>query len=181
MKTGNHLKTYFSCLMLMASFSSYGQQSKSNVPIKVDVASQQMDRALTEFSKETHIAVVFQSKDVTKFKSNTVKGSKIPFDAVVQLVRGSGLEVHPSKAGFTVNREDQQNFGLKAAELQAELNQAVKSQTMKQDAANSLFKQLSDVRTSVVELATKQGFVSAAEKASYQRTFNQVKRSLNTK
>lgn len=54
---------------------------------------------------------------------------------------------------------------------------------MKQDAANSnsLFKQLSDVKTSVEELAKRQGFVSAAEKESFQRTFSLVKGSLNTK
>lgn len=60
-----------------------------------------MDRALTEFSKEIHLAVSFQPKEVTKFKSNAVKGRKVPFDAIVQLVRGaSGLELHAGKAGL---------------------------------------------------------------------------------
>lgn len=76
-----------------------------------------MDRALTEFLNEKRVAVAFQPKDVAKFKSNTFVGSKVAFYAIVQLLPVSVFEVHTEKSGFIVNREDQQNFVLKAAEL----------------------------------------------------------------
>ena len=55
--------------------------------------------------------------------------------------------------------------------LQARLGQAVKAKTIAQSTANALYGDLGEVRTSVTSLAKQQGFVSAAEKASYQRTF----------
>lgn len=82
--------------------------------MNVDVASQSIDFVSIEFSKEIHINIAFQSKDVMKFKNNIVKDIKFLFDSVVHQVRESGLETHADKAGFIVNRKDQQNFRVKA-------------------------------------------------------------------
>jgi len=66
---------------------------------------------------------------------------------------------------------DQQQIEQRATALQAAVQQAAKAQKLKQPAADALYKELAGVKASVQELAPKQGFVSAAEKASYQRVF----------
>ena len=44
--------------------------------------------------------------------------------------------------------------------------------------ANEMYTELGDVKTSVTEFAKSQGFVSAGEKASYQRTFEKAQQVL---
>jgi hypothetical protein len=102
----------------------------------------------------------------------------MPTEALIRMVRGTGLEVHADSMGLHISQADQEAIGLKAATLQASVGQAIKSQKIGQHTANGLFAKLGDVRTSVVDLARSQGFVSAAEKASYQRTFTEVERVL---
>ena len=73
---------------------------------------------------------------------------------------------------------DQQQIEQRATALQAAVQQAAKAHKLKQTAADALYKELAGVKASVQELAPKQGFVSAAEKASYQRVFAKAERAV---
>ncbi len=107
-----------------------------------------------------------------------MQGKLTAADALVRLVQGTGLEAHSDAKGLRIDQADQEKIGLRAATLQAQLGQAVKSQTLARPIATAMYAELGEVRTSVTELAKKQGFVSAAEKASYQRKFTKAEHLL---
>jgi hypothetical protein len=82
------------------------------------------------------------------------------------------------KTTTTTAQADQQQVEQQATGLQAAVQQAAKAHKLKQPAADALYKELAGVKASVKELAPKQGFVSAAEKASYQRVFAKAERAI---
>ncbi|UOR05985.1 hypothetical protein MUN82_02515 [Hymenobacter aerilatus] len=147
-------------------------------PTPLHIAAGPLDKALLALSSQTGHPVQFDQRLTTSFRSPNVQGTLLPAQALIQLVQGTGLEAHNEHNTLSVSRVDQSAIELQAATLQAQLGQAVKSQKVTQRTANKLYAELADVRSSVVELAKMQGFVSAAEKASYQRTFAKVQHVL---
>ncbi|QNE42353.1 hypothetical protein F1C16_22290 (plasmid) [Hymenobacter sp. NBH84] len=137
-----------------------------------------MAQALTDLSRQTGCLVQYDPQLVQSYRGRAVEGRLTTADALVQLVKGTGLEVHTDKDKFSVNQADQHAIGDKAATLQAQLGQAMQTKKLPQNKTTALHIELGAVRTSVVEFAKKQGFVSAAEKASYQRTFTKVEQLL---
>ncbi len=107
---------------------AYAQTACKNTPVNIKVTARPLNQALTEFSKQIDCKLSYQPALVKGLKANSVAGKIIPFNGLTQLIKGSGLEVHVTGAGFELNQDDQKQIGLKAATLQAHLNQAVKSQ-----------------------------------------------------
>lgn len=153
------------------STSAFAQALCTTKPIAFHLAAGGLEPALTAFSAQAGCPVQYDKKLARQFRASAVQGKLTAAEALVRLVKGTGLEAHSDAKGLSVNQADQNTIGLRAATLQAQLGQAVKSQKLAQPTANALFKELSEIRTSVTALAKQQGFVSAAEKASYQRTF----------
>lgn len=137
-----------------------------------------LDNALTALATQAGCPVQYDKKLVQQFRVPAVQGKFSAADALVRLVKGTGLEAHSDAKGLSVSQADQDKIGLRAATLQAQLGQAVKLQTLAQPTANALYGELGEVRSSVTRLAKQQGFVSAAEKASYQRTFAKTEQVL---
>lgn len=164
--------------LLILSTVGYAQNLCFTTSAVINVSASPLAKALVSLSSQTGCPIGYEAKLVRPFRSSTVKGRLTPTEALIRMVRGTGLEVHADSMGLHISQADQEAIGLKAATLQASLGQAVKSQKVGQHTANGLFAKLGDVRTSVVDLARSQGFVSAAEKASYQRTFTEVERVL---
>lgn len=156
------------------STSLLAQTACPTTPTAIHVAATTLDQALATLARHSGCPIQYEQQVVQPFRSPAVYGTLTPVAAVTQLVRGTGLEVHLEHDQLRINQADQQAIGLQAATLQAQLGQAVKAQTLPQSKAQALYTELAQVRTSVVELAKEQGFVSAAEKASYQRTFAYV-------
>ncbi|UOR06948.1 STN domain-containing protein [Hymenobacter aerilatus] len=158
--------------------TSTAQTVCQTTPTVVRIAAAPLAQALTDLSRQTSCPVQYEQQLVQSFRSPAVTGRLTTADALVQLVKGTGLEAHSSQGKLSVSQADQQVIGRKAASLQAQLGQAVKAQKLPQHQANTLYTELGAVSTSVVTLAKQQGFVSAAEKASYQRTFSQAEQLL---
>ncbi|MBO3273368.1 STN domain-containing protein [Hymenobacter defluvii] len=137
-----------------------------------------MAQALTDLSRQTGCPVQYEQQLVQPFRSPAIAGRLTTADALLQLVKGTGLEVHTTNDKLSVSQADQQAISSKAAALQTQVGQAVKAQKLPQHATTALYAELGAVRTSVVTLAKQQGFVSAAEKASYQRTFAKAEQLL---
>ncbi|MBC6611551.1 hypothetical protein H8B15_11485 [Hymenobacter sp. BT507] len=161
-----------------SSISTSAQNSCKTTPAAVRITAGSLDKALTDLAKQLGCPVHYDKKIAQQFRSPAVQGTFTPTDALIRIVQGTGLEAHVDRNGLEVSRVDQAAIGLRVATLQAQLGQAVKSQQLTQNTANTLYSELGEVRTSVVELAKKQGFVSAAEKASYQRTFAKAEQAL---
>jgi hypothetical protein len=159
--------------------TSYAQMPCTQKPAKINIRANRLDKALKELSGQISCKIYYDTKLVHSFQSRTLNGDLTPSDALIQLVKGTGLEVHAEQNSLTINQADQKAIGIKAATLQASLGQAVKSKKMTQKVANQMYAELAELRTSVVELAKKQGFISAAEKASYQRTFGKAEQLLS--
>jgi hypothetical protein len=68
-----------------------------------------------------------------------VQGKLTAADALVRLVQGTGLEAHSDTNGLSVSQADQNRTGLKAAALQAQFGQAIKSQPLAPSTANALY------------------------------------------
>jgi len=152
----------------------HSQNLYYQTPIKIDVLPDRLDKALLVFSSQTDCKIAFETKVVQNFRSKAVKGNLTPPNALIALVKGTGLEVHAEQNILKINQEDQLTICTKATTLQETLKQAIKNQKVSKTIANRKINELGEVKLSVVDLAKKQGFVSAAEKASYGRTFKEV-------
>lgn len=151
--------------------TAFAQGPCNTTPQNIRIAAGTLDQALTALSTQLGCPVQYDKKLVQSFRVPAVQGKLTAADALVRLVKGTGLEAHTDTNGLSVSQTDQEKIGLRAATLQAQLGQASKSQQIAQGTANAMYEELGEVRTSVTTLAKQQGFVSAAEKASYQRTF----------
>lgn len=151
--------------------TAFAQAPCQTSPTTLHITAGTLDHALTALAAQTNCPVQYDKQLVQQFRAPALQGKLTAADALTSLVKGTGLEAHCDANGLSVSQADQEKIGLQAAMLQARLGQAVKAQTIAQSTANALYGDLGEVRTSVTSLAKQQGFVSAAEKASYQRTF----------
>lgn len=158
--------------------TAFAQGPCSTTPQTIHLAAGTLDHALTSLATQLGCPVQYDKKLAQQFRVSAVQGKLTAADALVRLVQGTGLEAHTDAKGLSVSQADQEKIGLRAATLQAQLGQAIKSQTLAPNTANTLYAELGEVRTSVTTLAKQQGFVSAAEKASYQRTFAKAEQVL---
>ena len=160
------------------SATAYSQNRCEDTIVKVDVSANRLDLAIAELSSQIACPISYDKKFSKRFRSGTVKGMLKPSDALIKLITGTGLEVHNENNQLVINKMDQQATILKATSLQTDLNKAVKSQKVSSKIANEMYTELGDIKTSVTEFAKSQGFVSAGEKASYQRTFEKAQQVL---
>ena len=158
--------------------TAFAQAPCKTTPTTLHIAAGTLDNALTALSTQVGCPVQYDKQLAQQFRVPAVQGKFTAADALVRLVKGTGLEAHTNAKGLSVSQADQNQIGLRAATLQAKLGQAVKSQKLMQPTANALYEELGTVRNSVTTLAKQQGFVSAAEKASYQRTFAKAEQVL---
>lgn len=177
MKTNPFYSLAAIAVLTVVTTISQAQTACAQLPATINIAPNRLDKALSQLAGQISCSIKYDPRAAQAFHNSAVKGKLTPCEALIQLVKGTGLEVHLDKQ-LVVNQADQEAIGLKAATLQASLGQAIKAHTLTQQTANQMYSQLGNVRTSVVEVVKKQGFVSAAEKASYQRTFKQVQQLL---
>ena len=157
--------------LALATATAFAQAPYHPTPTTFHITAGSLEQALTTLATQAGCPVQYDKKLVQSFRAPAVHGKLTAADALVRLVHGTGLEAHSEAGGLSVSQTDQTQISLRAATLQAQLGQAAKAQTLAQPLANTLYEELAEVRTSVATLAKQQGFVSAAEKASYQRTF----------
>lgn len=158
--------------------TAFAQAPCKTTPTTLHLAASTLDNALTALSAQAGCPVHYDKQLAQQFRVPAVQGKFTAADALVRLVKGTGLEAHTDATGLSVSQADQNKIGLRAAALQAQLGQATKAQKLTQPTTNALYAELGAVRTSVTTLAKQQGFVSAAEKASYQRTFAKAEQVL---
>jgi len=166
--------------LALLSAMAFAQAPCHPTPTTFHLAAGPLAQSLTTLGAQAGCPVQYDKKLVQSFRAPAVQGQLPAADALVRLVQGTGLEAHSDASGLSVSQADQQAIGRRAATLQARLGQAAKAQTLAQPIATTLYGELAEVRASATTLARQQGFISAAEKASYQRTLAKAEHLLAT-
>jgi hypothetical protein len=103
----------------------------------------------------------------------------LPVQTPVGHVAASAPKTAPAQPATKQHQlPEQVSITQRASALQQQLKQAAAAHHIDPTAARTVNQELAEVQKSVAELAPKQGFVSAAEKASYQRTFAKAEQLL---
>lgn len=165
-------------VVLLAAGAADAQSSTppydcQNVPMHIDIPAQPMTTALDLLTRQTRCPIS-REVDVSKLRSTAVKGTMKPVDAIVATVRGSGLEAKPVKQGLMVGRFDQRQIASHADMLERRISARQATGRLSAVRASALRRSLDQVRRQTTTLARNQGFISAAEKASFQRTFRAI-------
>lgn len=147
-------------------------------PTVIHITSGPLQKTLADFSTQLGCPVQYNRRVVQSVRGNAVQGKLAPSEALIQLVQGTGLEAHYDNNKLSVSQADQLATKRTASALQVRLKQAASAQKVSLAASTAMQAELEQVKTSVVKLATQQGFVSAAEKASFQRTFARAEQLL---
>jgi len=171
----NQIKSIVTIISLtILSINADAQMSCLQEPTKIYIMANRLDKALIILSSQIDCKIIYDTKLVHSFKGSKLEGNLTPSDALIRLVKGTGLEVHAEHASLAINQADQQAVRIKVTTLQRSLKKAVESKKITQKIASQMYAELQKVKASVIDLAKKQGFVSAAEKASYQRTLDKI-------
>lgn len=158
--------------------TTFAQTTCGTAPTSLHLAAGTLNSALADLATQTGCPVQYDKQLTQAFRTHAIEGKLTPVEALTQLVQGTGLEAHTDPKGLSVSQVDQASIRHQATTLQAQLKQAAQTQKLPLGATNALAGELKTVSASVTALAKQQGFVSAAEKASYQRTFAKAEQLL---
>lgn len=139
-----------------------------------DYPKQRLDQALQQFAHTSGCFVTVKPDVLKDKRANALSGHYTPADALVRLVRGTGLEVHVDDGQYAVNTTDQARLTHRIKTLKSRIQRARADGRLSAEQARDFDQQLSAIETGSTELIRQQGFLSAAENASYQRFFNDI-------
>ncbi|AWN17717.1 hypothetical protein SALB1_3523 [Salinisphaera sp. LB1] len=134
-----------------------------------DFAAQRLDSALQQFAHTSGCPVRVDLGRYGRLKTSALKGRYTPADALVRLVRGTGLEVHVDNGKYAVNRADRHALKARIAATRSAISTARHGGIIGKARAAGFNQQLDSVWRNAQSLIRRQGFLSAAEKASFDR------------
>ena len=82
-------RTLFTSVLLTATL--LGSSMANAAPVKVNIAGQSLSSALTELGMQTPLQILYSPDQVAGIKSRAVSGSLEPSDALVTLLKGTGI------------------------------------------------------------------------------------------
>ncbi|MBS63423.1 hypothetical protein [Salinisphaera sp.] len=137
-----------------------------------------LDSALQQFA---HTSGCFVETDLggdAGLLANGVEGRFTAANALIRLVRGTGLEAHFDHGHYAVNRADREAVKQRVDTLRSQVVSARENGALSQGEAEALDRELAAVWRDAQTLISEQGFLSAAENASFQRLFAYVQGQL---
>jgi len=75
----------------MLAATLLGSSMANAAPVKVNIAGQSLSSALTELGMQTPLQILYSPDQVAGIKSRAVSGSLEPSDALVTLLKGTGI------------------------------------------------------------------------------------------
>ncbi|MCC8618821.1 STN domain-containing protein [Xanthomonas vesicatoria] len=147
-------------------------------PFAVSLPAQRLDERLQELAHVTGCAVEVDPTLLQGKHAVALSGSLTTDQVFVQSVRGSGLEAVPADDHWRVNQAQQLYFAERVETLRSAIADARKSKSITPERAKKLTAYLSKIAVDVPRLVREQGFLSAAERASYGRMLKDVEQSL---
>ncbi|MFC0337587.1 hypothetical protein SAMN05421848_1625 [Kushneria avicenniae] len=171
---GQRLFRITACLLLAGTTVSASMAASAACQIQAmayDYPEQRLDQALQQFAHTSGCPVEVDTSQLGDRQAPALQGKFTPDAALIQLVRGSGLEVHLDDGHYRVNQSDRERINDRIETLRYRIESARDSDQLTQNDARTLDTQLEAIRTQSDQLITEQGFLSAAEMASYERLF----------
>ena len=163
-------------MMLFGSASCLAYNCQ-NEPLKIDISSQPVSQAIKVLTKQTDCPVSIDAslKNIT---SNRVQGTMTPPDAIVALVRGTGLEGVTLKQGLGIGHYEQKAFQAQTDDVLRTVRQRVSERRLTKSQSKKIQDSMKSLMEGLKQNVLEQGFLSAGEKASYQRTLEKVRAEL---
>ena len=139
--------------------------------MRYDYPAQRLDQALQQFAHTSGCPVEVDDALAEEHQARALAGRFTPEAALIQLVRGSGLEVHLDNDHYRINQSDRERINDLVKTFRYRIESALDGDQLSQNDARALNTQLDAIEAQSDQLITEQGFLSAAEKASYERLF----------
>lgn len=166
-----------SALCLSSAFAEEVKYNCQNSKVKVNIQPQPLASALDQLTLQTHCPIS-RDADLKGVIGKKVSGYMTPIDALVELSKDTGLEASTLRQGLGVGKYEQDKLALRAASLKHDFEKAVDKKSMTQERARRLSQKLDKIVDEAKELAMRQGFVSSAEIASYERSMADIAKSI---
>lgn len=160
-------------MMLFGSASCLAYNCQ-NEPVMIDISSQPVSQALKVLTKQTDCPVSIDAS-LENITSNRVKGTMTPPDAIVALARGTGLEGVTLRQGLGIGHYEQKAFQAQADDVLRTVRQRVSEQRLTNSQSKKIQSSMKSLMESIKKNVREQGFLSAGEKASYERTLEEVR------
>ncbi|WP_372361242.1 STN domain-containing protein [Xanthomonas sp. NCPPB 1325] len=147
-------------------------------PFTLALSAQRLDERLQDLAHQAGCAVEVDPSLLQDKRVQALSGTFTADQAFIQSVRGSGLEADYASDHWRVNRAQQLYFAERVETLQSAITDARKSNAITGRQAKTMNAQLSKMAVEVPKLVRQQGFLSAAERASYERTLKEIEKVL---
>ncbi|WP_447553312.1 STN domain-containing protein [Vreelandella sp. EE22] len=137
--------------------------------------AQRMDIALQHLAQHSGCFIDADWARLSNSQAPAVRGNYRPEEALWELLKNSGWEGYTTDNGLQVNQREQTWVNEHTKDLRARIEpQEPLSGTERQ----AYLDELNELERSVHELAREQGFISAGERASYQRSVEALEKQL---
>lgn len=143
--------------------------------------AQRLEQTLDQVSRQSGCPVVFDARRFPDRQAPELDGVYTPAGALLLLIRGSGLEVRHVAGRLIVDRQAQDRLLGRMSALVVRIDRAYLARTLRLAEANALYGQLADVQRRLLGTVRRQGFVSAAELDSYERTLRRLEAQVGRK
>lgn len=163
-------------MMLFGSGSclAYNCQNK---PVMIDISSQPIGQALTLLTKQTECPISIDAS-LDNITSHDVKGTMTPPEAIVALARGTGLEGVTLRQGLGIGHYEQKEFQAQTDDVLRIVRQRASERRLTTSQSKKIQDSMKSLMEGIKKNVREQGFLSAGEKASYQRTLKEVRAEL---
>lgn len=166
-------------LILFVSASSLADNCQ-NGPVQVDISSQPVSQAVKLLSKQIGCPISVDA-NLENRTSHSVKGTMTPPDAIAALARGTGLEGVVLRQGLGIGHYEQKAFQIKTDEVLAKVRQRISEHRLTAAQGKKIQDSMKMLMEDLKKSVREQGFLSAGEKASYQRTLDEANVQLQSK
>ncbi|WP_447529155.1 hypothetical protein [Vreelandella sp. TE19] len=165
------------CTALLLSFflASSAQAACQRDPVSFDFPAQRMDEALQQLAHRTGCFIHTRPAAMGDTQVPAVSGTYRPEEALWAILKGSGWEGYRTDEGLAVNRHWQTWVKRHTQTLRARLEAL---ETLNAAERQAYLDELQALENSVSALAREQGFISAGEHASYQRSIEALESTL---
>ncbi|UYF98681.1 hypothetical protein [Halomonas sp. GD1P12] len=143
-------------------------------PQAIDLPAQPLDEALEQLAVQTGCTIEGK-RELARLRASSVNGAYRPEEALWALLQGTGWEGYTTDEGLEVSKRQQRWVLKQTADLRARIEEHT---ALAPDTRRAYLEEIYAVERSAQALAFEQGFISAAEQASYRRSLSAIRDAL---
>ncbi|MFN3837411.1 MAG: hypothetical protein ACK4MI_06810 [Brevundimonas sp.] len=141
-------------------------------PQTMTLPEQRLDARLQDLAHKTGCPVQVDAALLADKRAPALSGDLTPEQAYLGSIRHAGLEGAPIQGGWRIDRAQQDRLAARTAEVRTRAIAARRDGRLNGRALSSIQRQLSAVDAQAAALVRRQGFLSAAERASFDATLD---------